>query len=108
MQQQCLCTIILRLMHSSSDYFCVGGKFAFVWDIVHRTCGFITRPLVLFIKDAEHTVCGSYEREAAFQNVFGTRATSMDSLGATEHTASVLIAGCSLGDVGVDIAPQTL
>ena len=79
-----------------------------MWDIVHRTCSSVTRPLVLFIKDAEHTVCGSYEREAAFQDAFGTRASSMDSLSDTKHTASVLIAGCSLGDVGVDIAPQTL
>ncbi len=78
-----------------------------MWDIVHRTCSSVTRPLVLFIKDAEHTVCGSYERETAFQDVFGTRASSMDSLD-TKHTASVIIAGCSLGDVGVDIAPQTL
>ncbi|DBA81560.1 TPA: hypothetical protein ACH3X1_007333 [Trebouxia sp. C0004] len=85
-----------------------GGKFAFVWDIVHRTCSSVTRPLVLFIKDAEHTVCGSYEREAAFQDAFGTRASSVPSLNDTKHAASVLIAGCSLGDVGVDIAPQTL
>ncbi|DBA76458.1 TPA: hypothetical protein ACH3X2_008527 [Trebouxia sp. C0005] len=85
-----------------------GGKFAFVWDIVHRTCSSVTRPLVLFIKDAEHTVCGSYEREAAFQDAFGNRASSGDLLNDTKHTASVLVAGCSLGDVGVDIAPQTL
>lgn len=85
-----------------------GGKFAFVWDIVHRTCSSVTRPLVLFIKDAEHTVCGSYEREAAFQDAFGSRASSVDLLNDTKHTASVLIAGCSLGDVGIDIAPQTL
>ena len=92
----------------SFEPFCAGGKFAFVWDIVHRTCSSVTRPLVLFIKDAEHTVCGSYEREAAFQDAFGSRASSMDSLNDTKDTASVLIAGCSLGDVGVDIAPQTL
>lgn len=86
---------------------CTGGKFCFVWDIVQRTCRSITRPLVLFIKDAEHTICDSYEREAAFQEAFGMRASILDMPG-EKHTAAVLIAGCSLGDTGADIAPQSL
>ncbi len=94
--------------HVTLQVYTPGGKLCFSWDIVHRTCHSFTRPLVLFIKDAEHTICGSYEREAAFQEAFGTRAASLDSLDDTKHTAAVLIAGCSLGDVGVDIAPQTL
>ena len=85
-----------------------GGKFCFVWDIVQRTCRSITRPLVLFIKDAEHTICDSYEREAAFQEAFGVRVSIMDAPGESKRTAAVLIAGCSLGDTGADIAPQTL
>ena len=79
-----------------------------MWDIVQRTCQSITRPLVFFIKDAEHTICGSYEREAAFQEAFGLQASIMDSPGEPKRTAAVLIAGCSLGDTGANIAPQTL
>ena len=82
----------------------IGGKFAFVWDIVQRTCSSLTRPLVLFIKDAEHTICDSFEREAAFQEAFGMEASSAHTAG---HNAAVLVAGCSLGDTGADIAPQT-
>lgn len=93
---------------SQALYIISGGKFAFVWDILQRSCRSTSRPLVLFVKDAEHTICGSYEREAAFQEAFGSRASTMDSLDESQHTAVILIAGCSLGDVGVDIAPQTL
>lgn len=85
-----------------------GGKFAFVWDIVQRTCCSVTRPLVLFIKDAEHTICDSFEREAAFQEAFGVKASLADTAGEAQYTAAVLVAGCSLGDTGADIAPQTL
>ena len=74
---------------------------------MHRTCGSLPRPLILFIKDAEHTICGSYEREAAFQDVFGSKANSVASSDQAK-TATVLIAGCSLGEAGVDLAPQTL
>ena len=68
----------------------------------------MTHPLVIFIKDAEHTICDSYEREDAFQEAFGVKASIEDIAGETQHTAAVLIAGCSLGDTGADIAPQTL
>ncbi|KAL3152348.1 hypothetical protein ABBQ32_001411 [Trebouxia sp. C0010 RCD-2024] len=84
-----------------------GGKFAFVWDIVQRTCYSLTRPLVLFIKDAEHTICDSFEREVAFQEAFGMEASSAVTSGEAQHTAAVLVAGCSLGDTGADIAPHT-
>ena len=80
-----------------------GGKYAFVWDIMHRTCSSLSRPLILFIKDAEHTICGSYEREAAYQDAFGSRTGTHDSCDPTKGFAAVLIAGCSLGEAGVDI-----
>ena len=79
-----------------------------MWDIVQRTCRSVKHPLVIFIKDAEHTICDSYEREDAFQEAFGVKASTDNIAGQTKHFAEVLIAGCSLGDTGADIAPQTL
>ena len=95
-----------RMVKAST--YAAGGKYAFVWDIMHRTCSSLSRPLILFIKDAEHTICGSYEREAAYQDAFGLRTGTNDSSDPTKGFAAVLIAGCSLGEAGVDLAPQTL
>lgn len=79
-----------------------------MWDVIQRTCQSITQPLVVFIKDAEHTICGSYEREAAFQEAFGLKASGLESSNEPGQKAAVLIAGCSLGDTGADLTPQTL
>lgn len=79
-----------------------------MWDVVQRTCQSISQPLVVFIKDAEHTICGSYEREAAFRESFGLKASSPDQGSVPRQGAAVLIAGCSLGDTGADLTPQTL
>ena len=83
---------------------------AFVWDVLGRVCDGMDRPLMLFVHDVEHTLCGSFERYDAFEDAFGAgkvkapqvqlpRSSGVNSL----VLPLVLIGGCSLGDSGTNI-----
>lgn len=87
---------------------------AFVWDVLRRVCDGLDRPLILFVHDVEHTVCGSFERYEAFEEAFGSgrlhtpqvqlkRASTISSF----MLPLVVIGGCSLGETGTHITSSS-
>ena len=91
-----------------------GGRMAFVWDVLRRVCDGMDRPLMLFVHDVEHTLCGSFERFDAFEDAFGTgkvrapqlqlpRASGVNSF----VLPLVLIGGASLGESGTALTSSS-
>ena len=93
-----------------------GGRMAFVWDVLRRVADGLERPLILFVHDVEHTLCGSFERFDAFEDAFGAgkaRAPQPQLPQAAAAAAAaaalrmelplVVIGGCSLGESGTHI-----
>ena len=87
-----------------------GGRMAFVWDVLRRVCDGLDRPLILFVHDVEHMLCGSFERYDAFEEAFGlgkVRAPLVQlPRGPSINTfvlPLVVIGGCSLGESGTHL-----
>ena len=87
-----------------------GGRMAFVWDVLRRVCDSMDRPLMLFVHDVEHTLCGSFERFDAFEDAFGAARARAPQLQLPRVSGVnsivlplVLIGGCSLGESGTHL-----
>lgn len=61
-----------------------------------QACGDLAVPLVLFVRDAESTLCGSFERMDAFVDAFNPRKGPVLSGG----SQLILLAGCGLPETG--------
>jgi hypothetical protein len=91
-----------------------GGKLSFVWDLVRCACQHMDPPIVLFIPDVEHTLCGSFLRYDAFVDSFGTlekppASTAGRPSGAQAAFSApvLLVGGCGLGEAGADLLSST-
>ena len=49
-----------------------GGREAFLWGAVKTVASTLQRPLVVFIRDVEHTICSTFERHDGFVSAFGS------------------------------------
>jgi hypothetical protein len=71
------------------QYACAGGREAFLWAVVKSiAANKLERPLVVFIRDVEHTICSTFERHEGFVSAFGSIAQPGSPLGAQRMSCS--------------------
>lgn len=83
---------------------------AFVWDVLNRFCMSPGQPLVVLIRDVEHTICGNYESYDAFVQAFGSLSKSnfQEQSARRSRRSFVLMGGTSLSEKGSDRTPPTI
>lgn len=64
--------IFVRKTHTDSpSVYLSGGREAFIWDVIERVIGSCQEPLLLFVRDVEATICGSFNSYDGFVASFG-------------------------------------
>ena len=83
---------------------------AFVWEVLNRICMSPGTPLVVLVRDVEHTVCSNFESYDAFVRSFGSLSKSaLQSQPVSRSQRSfVLMGGTSLSEKGADRTPPTI
>lgn len=82
---------------------------AFVWEVLHRICMSHGQPLVVLVRDVEHTICSNFESYDAFVQAFGSLSKhDLQRQPGKGQRSIVLMGGTSLSEKGSDRAPPTI
>ena len=85
---------------------CAGGREAFLWAVVKSIAAKLERPLVVFIRDVEHTICSTFERHEGFVSAFGSIAQPGSPSGARRIHCRGVTAGSLGGSALVEVTTQ--
>ena len=85
-----------------------GGKLTFVWEIIRERTEGMPHPVVVFIRNAEHIICGSSHQQRAFEDTFGSgRHEASAESPQLKAPPAIIVAGCSLQDAGQQLTPDS-
>lgn len=94
--------------HSTACVLPAGGKLTFVWEIIRELTEGMPHPVVVFIRNAEHLICGSSHQQRAFEDTFGSgRHEASAESPQLKAPPAIIVAGCSLQDAGQQLTPDS-